>query len=169
MRAARRSSSMPSLVRRAAVAGVVLLSAGCASARPAADLVVTTDFVAQVEWRTEGCQRTGTTLACGIMVTNRGPDGTLVFSDADVSAAADGAALTFAGMTFAGKPTVAVNTRLPNGVPQRLEVRFSGVTTPVKTIRLLEIKASLLDRADGPFPGNEAARPVALRNLRPRG
>lgn len=149
------------------IAGVAV-TASCASAPPVADQVVTTDFVAQVEWRTEGCKRTGSTLACGIMVTNRGPDATLVFSDADVSAAADGGALTFAGMTYAGKPSVAVNARLVNGVPQRLEVRFTDVSTPVKTIRVLEIKASLLDRADGPFPGNEAARPVALRNLRPR-
>jgi hypothetical protein len=148
-------------------AGAVVL-ASCASARPVADQVVTTDIVAQVEWRTEGCQRSGNTLSCGIMITNRGPEGTLVFSDADVSAAADGGALSFAGMSFAGKPTVAVNTRVANGVPQRLEVRFKDVTTPVKTIRVLEIKASMLDRADGPFPGNEAARPVALRNLRPR-
>lgn len=142
--------------------------AGCASGRPPADQVVTTDFVAQVEWRTEACTRTGNSLACGIMITNRGPDGTLVFSDRDISAFADGGALTLAGMTFAGQPAVAVNAKLQNGVPQRAEFTFKDVTTPVRTIRLLEIRASLLDRADAPTPGNEASRAVQLRNLRPR-
>jgi hypothetical protein len=151
----------------AATAAVALL-AGCASGRPPADQVVTTDFVAQVEWRTEACTRTGNTLACGIMITNRGEDGTLVFSDRDVSAFADGGALALAGMTFAGQPSVAVNTRLQKGVPQRAEFTFKDVTTPVRTIRLLEIRASLLDRADAPTAGNEASRAVQLRNLRPR-
>lgn len=151
----------------AALLSVSLVS-GCASGRPPADQVVTTDFVAQVEWRTEACTRSGSQLACGVMITNRGPDGTLVFSDRDVSAFADGGALTFAGMTFAGQPAVAVNTRLQNGVPQRAEFTFKDVATPVRTIRLLEIRASLLDRADAPTPGNEASRPVQLRNLQPR-
>jgi len=82
------------------------LLTGCASARPPADQVVTTDFVAQVEWRTDACARTGTTLTCGITITNRGPDGTLVFSDRDVSAYADGGTLTFAAMSFAGRSAV---------------------------------------------------------------
>ncbi|MCE2940581.1 MAG: hypothetical protein ACK53A_02430 [Gemmatimonadota bacterium] len=144
------------------------LLTGCASARPPADQVVTTDFVAQVEWRTDACARTGTTLTCGITITNRGPDGTLVFSDRDVSAYADGGTLTFAAMSFAGRSAVAVNARLQNGVPQRAEFTFKDVTTPVRTIRLLEVRAALLDRADAPMPGNEASRAVQLRNLTPR-
>lgn len=144
------------------------LLAGCASARPVPDQVVTTDIVAMVEWRVESCTRGDGSLTCGIMVTNRGPDGTVVIGDGDVSAFADGASLSLRRLQWAGRTVAAVNTSLPRGVPQRLEVEFGGATGALRTVRLLEIKASLLNRTDNAMPGDEAGRPVQLRNLTPR-
>lgn len=144
---------------------VPLALAGCASARPLPDRVVTSDIVAMVEWRVEACTRGPSSLTCGLVVTNRGPDGTLVVSDSDVSAFVEGTTLTLRRLQWAGAVVAAVNARLPQGVPQRLEVEFGGVTGAPRGVRLLEIKASLLNRADSAMPGDEAGRPVQLRNL----
>lgn len=150
--------------------GIVLFAAAssigaCRSGPPIADQVITTDFVAQIEWRTESCRRESTTLRCVVVVTNRAADANLVFADTDVSAAMDGAALTLTSMTFGGRPLVAVNTRLPNGAAQRAEFVFSGAPTTARTLRLLEVKASVLDRAGNATAGNEAARAVQIRNV----
>lgn len=154
--------------RLAAALFVPVALLGCATARPAADRVVSTDIVAMVEWRVERCTRAEGTVACDIGVTNRGPEGTLVIGDGDVTAFADGVRLTLQRVQWAGATVSAVNVPLPQGVPQRLSVAFGGATDAVRTIRLLEIKASVLNRNDNAFPGDEAGRPVQLRNLATR-
>lgn len=154
--------------RLAALIAAPGLLVGCASARPVPDQVVTTDVVAMVEWRVDTCTRGAGTLTCGLVVTNRGPEGTLVVGDGDVTAYADGAQLALRRLQWAGATVAAINVPLPSGVPQRLDVAFSGATGALRTVRLLEIKASLLNRRDNAMPGDEATRPVQLRNLRTR-
>jgi hypothetical protein len=147
---------------------LALALAGCFRKTPLEDRVVTTDVVGSVEFTMERCRRTDDTLACELNVTNRGEDARIVFTDRDVVAYSDGAQLRPTGMRFAGQQLVAFNQAIPKGAPLSLDVTFAGATRAMKTVRLLEVRASVLDRLGNPLAGNITARPAQLRNIRVR-
>ncbi len=150
-------------VRAVLAAAIVSSVAGC-HRTPVYDQVVTTDVVSAIELKLERCDKTEGALACHLTVMNRGDDARLVFTDQDVAIWGDGMKLPLKGMSFAGAPTVAVNTTVRSGVPQRLELTLTGADASLRTLRLIEIKAAVLDR--GTSGGNDAPRAFALRNLR---
>jgi hypothetical protein len=140
-----------------------MLFAGCRRA-PVYDDVVTSDVVAAVEFRLERCTKSVDGFGCTISLMNKGEDARVVFTDRDIAIYADGAQYTLRSMTFAGGAAVAVNTVLRSGVPQRLALDLKGDPTGLRTVRLIEIKTGILERSA--VGGNEAVRPVQLRNVR---
>jgi hypothetical protein len=150
-------------IRSTLLAAVAATAIAC-SHTPAYEEVVTTDVVASVEFKVNRCALSTGVITCDLLITNRGEDARVVFTDADVAIFADGNQLTLWQMSFGGSPTVAVNTVARAGATQRLELKLTGATPETRSIRLIEIKTGILERPGA--GGSEASRPVQLRNLR---